>query len=191
MAGAYSFYPTKNLGALGDAGMIVTNNVEVHERSLKYRNYGQSVRYHHPLIGLNSRLDEIQAAILIERDKWLDQFTTRRRSIAGKYNEFLKNSQIELLSKPEFDSMHVYHLYVIKCKSRDKLIEFLKGREIQSYVHYPIPIHLQESCLKTKCDPNGLTHSEKYAAQCLSLPCHPQMTKEEVIRVIDAVNDFS
>lgn len=190
IAGAYSFYPTKNLGALGDGGMIVTNDSSVDESSRQLRNYGQSIRYYHPRVGLNSRLDEVQAAILMERAKWLDQFTERRRDIALKYTNDFTNPAIRLLSPPSERSAHVYHLYVILSDERDRLSEYLAKRYIQSLIHYPIPIHLQDSCKDIKRDPAGLEKSEEYAKSCLSLPCHPQMEDEDIYRVIDAVNEF-
>lgn len=190
VAGAYSFYPTKNLGALGDGGMIVTNDQSIDAISRQLRNYGQSIRYHHPHIGVNSRLDEIQAAILIERNKWLDQFTESRRDIAEKYITGFTNPKIRLLAPPSERSAHVYHLYVILSDERDRLSEYLAKRHIQSLIHYPVPIHLQDSCKDIKRDPAGLGSSEKYAQACLSLPCHPQMQANDVFRVIDAINEF-
>jgi dTDP-4-amino-4,6-dideoxygalactose transaminase len=190
-AGAYSFYPTKNLGSLGDGGIIVTNDQSVDELSRQLRNYGQSIRYHHPMVGMNSRLDEIQAAILIERNKWLDEFTECRRNIAFKYAAGFNSPKVELLAPPSERSAHVYHLYVIKCRERDRLSRHLAGRNIQSLIHYPIPIHLQESCKDIKRDPIGLSGSEEYAQACLSVPCHPQMQDEDVSRVIDAINEFT
>lgn len=190
IAGAYSFYPTKNLGALGDGGMIVTNDDAINDLSRQLRNYGQSNRYHHPYIGMNSRLDEVQAAILVERDKWLDQFTEQRREIARRYTDGFINEQIRLLSPPSERSAHVYHLYVILCEERDRLIEYLAKKNIQSLIHYPVPIHLQESCKDIKRDVAGLKNSEEFAKSCLSLPCHPQMEDVDISRVIKAINEF-
>lgn len=190
VAGAFSFYPTKNLGALGDGGMIVTNDDAISHLSRHLRNYGQSVRYHHPYVGMNSRLDEVQAAILIEREKWLDQFTERRREIANQYMNGFVNSKIRLLSPPSERSAHVYHLFVILCDERDRLSDHLRKRHIQSLIHYPVPIHLQESCKDIKRDLAGLENSEKYANACLSLPCHPQMEDRDVNSVINAINEF-
>lgn len=190
IAGAYSFYPTKNLGALGDGGMIVTNDHSIDVLSRQLRNYGQSIRYHHPVIGMNSRLDEIQAAILIERNKWLDQFTESRRDIAQQYITSFTNTKIRLLAPPSERSEHVYHLFVILSRERDRLSEYLAQRQIQSLIHYPVPIHLQESCKDIKCDPAGLGNAEEYAQTCLSLPCHPQMQPNDVSRVIKAINEF-
>lgn len=189
-AAAFSFYPTKNLGAIGDAGAIVTSDAAVAERSRTLRNYGQSVRYHHVEIGLNSRLDEIQAAILSERLRWLDTFTKQRQGVAGRYTVGISNEFVSPLAQPATTESHVYHLFVVKTKHRDELQTHLMESGIQSYIHYPIPIHRQSPCVNVKRDPNGLLESELYADQCLSLPCHPQLTDDEVAQVIAAVNTF-
>ena len=189
-AGAYSFYPTKNLGAPGDAGMLVTNNEALAQRASRLRNYGQSIRYHHPELGMNSRLDEIHAAMLAERMKWLHEFTQRRRQIAEAYRAGIKNPQIGQLALPEEASAHVFHLYVITCERRDKLQAHLHQNQVQAHIHYPIPIHKQQPCHDIARDPQGLTNSEQHAAICLSLPCHPQMTDEDIDLVISAVNTF-
>ena len=188
--GAYSFYPTKNLGASGDAGMLVTDNGPLAEKATRLRNYGQSQRYHHPELGLNSRLDEIQAAILSERLKWLSDFTERRRAIASAYRSGITNPLIELLEAPEEPLAHVYHLFVITSLHRDSVQTHLSTNDIETLIHYPVPIHHQESCSQLARDPQGLRASEAHAAQCLSLPCHPQMADADVAKVIAAVNDF-
>lgn len=188
--GAYSFYPTKNLGALGDGGALVCNDTQLAERSMVLRNYGQSVRYHHPVFGLNSRLDEIQAAILLARLDWLEEFTKRRQEIAARFHANIGNSNITLLARPQETSAHVYHLFVILCVQRDALQKHLNDSGIQSLIHYPIPIHFQERCKSMKRDSNGLLNSEIHAEYCLSLPCHPQMSDQDVTNVIAAVNSF-
>ncbi|OAI13047.1 pyridoxal-5'-phosphate-dependent protein [Methylomonas koyamae] len=189
--GAFSFYPTKNLGAAGDAGMLVSNGETVVRRAATLRNYGQSVRYHHPELGVNSRLDEIQAAILGERLKWLSQFTVRRRKIADAYFKGIDNPLIECPAAPESSQAHVYHLFVVNCAQRDKLQAHLQKHQVQTHIHYPIPIHRQEPCLKMARDPLGLANSECHAATCLSIPCHPQMSDVDVDTVIAALNLFS
>ena len=189
-AGAFSFYPTKNLGAIGDGGMIVTNNSKIAKSSHVLRNYGQSKRYVHPKIGLNSRLDEIQAAVLSEKLKWLPSFTKRRQDIAKKYLTSFDNPKITLLSPPDHETSHVYHLFVIKTKFRKRLIDHLKNSGIQSFIHYPIPIHNQAPCIQLKRVKEGLSFSEEHAKNCLSLPCNPQMNDDEVCEVIKAINDF-
>lgn len=190
-AGAYSFYPTKNLGAPGDAGMLVTQDETLAQRAGRLRNYGQSTRYHHPELGMNSRLDEIHAAMLAERMKWLPQFSERRRQIAGAYRAGIENPYVQLLAAPEQRLAHVYHLYVITCNQRDALQAHLRAHQVQSLIHYPIPVHRQGPCLGIARDPRGLNNSEHHAANCLSLPCHPQMTVSDIAAVIAAVNSFS
>jgi dTDP-4-amino-4,6-dideoxygalactose transaminase len=189
-AGAYSFYPTKNLGALGDGGMLVTNDHVLAARASRLRNYGQTVRYHHPEIGMNSRLDEIHAAMLQVRLKWLPEFTVRRQEIALKYLQGIQHALVRNLAAPQEAAAHVYHLYVITCEKRDALQKHLQSRAIQTHCHYPVPIHHQESCKEIRRDSQGLAASEGHAKTCLSLPCHPQMSDEDVDVVIDAVNKF-
>lgn len=190
VAGAYSFYPTKNLGAPGDAGMLVTKNKALAERSAQLRNYGQSVRYQHPELGMNSRLDEVHAAMLAERLKWLGGFTERRCQIAEAYRTRIKNPLISQLAAPEESMAHSYHLYVITCKRRDALQAHLLQHQVQALIHYPIPVHKQEPCLTMARDPAGLGNSEHHAGICISLPCHPQMSDDNVNTVIAAVNSF-
>ncbi len=190
VAGAYSFYPTKNLGAPGDAGMLITHSTSLAERASRMRNYGQSVRYHHPELGMNSRLDEMQAAILAERLKWLQPFTEQRLLIADAYRAGITNPLVKQLASPEEPAAHVYHLYVITCPQRDELQAHLQAHAVQALIHYPVPVHQQIPCQALQRDPRGLKASEDHAAQCLSLPCHPQMTDADISKVIAAVNSF-
>jgi dTDP-4-amino-4,6-dideoxygalactose transaminase len=190
VAGAYSFYPTKNLGTFGDAGMIVTDDAQLAARAMKLRNYGQSERYIHTEIGLNSRLDEIHAAMLRERYRWLERSTLRRRQIANTYRNGISNPLIDLLAPPSEDGTHVYHLFVVRCEARDSLQAHLAKRGVQTLIHYPVPIHRQVPCMNVQRDPQGLSQAERHAATCLSLPCHPQMTDAGIAQVIDAVNSF-
>lgn len=188
--GAYSFYPTKNLGALGDAGAIVSDDAELAERAGVLRNYGQSVRYHHPELGLNSRLDELQAALLKVRLEYLTDFTRRRREIAQRYFQEIENPYVACLSSPEFEDSHVYHLFVIVCLERERLASHLQKQDVQTHVHYPIPAHHQKPTQNLRRDPQGLANAESHANQCLSIPCHPQMSDLDVTRVINAINAF-
>jgi dTDP-4-amino-4,6-dideoxygalactose transaminase len=190
VGGAYSFYPTKNLGTPGDGGALVTNCSELAFKAKRLRNYGQSERYHHPEVGMNSRLDELHAAILRVRLNWLKEFTEKRREIAGMYMEGIKNSKISLMSKPQSKAAHVYHLFVILTLNREKHMDYLRERGVSTLIHYPIPIHMQKPCKGFKRDPKGLPHTESHANQCLSLPCHPQMTDEQVQLVIESINNF-
>ena len=189
-AAAFSFYPTKNLGALGDGGMLVTSDDEIANRGRILRNYGQSERYHHPVVGLNSRLDEIQAAILSTRLEWLRDFSDRRKQVAELYMSEIRNPAVTLLAPPVARDAHVWHLFVIRCTRRDALSAHLKEKGVQSLIHYPIPVHRQPPCVQTRKDPAGLPASEAHADVCLSIPCHPQLTDADISQVIDAVNGF-
>lgn len=188
--GAYSFYPTKNLGTIGDGGALVTNSDEIAAKAKILRNYGQSKRYHHPELGMNSRLDELHAALLLERSVWLKEYTQRRRTIAGIYNKGINNPLIRLLSTPLKMENHVYHLYVFTCKERDRLSAFLKENGIESLIHYPVPIHFQPPCRDIARDPKGLRNTELHAEECLSIPCHPQMKDEDAFHVVEVINAF-
>jgi dTDP-4-amino-4,6-dideoxygalactose transaminase len=189
-AGAYSFYPTKNLGAIGDAGALVTNEGELAARAARIRNYGQSVRYHHPELGLNSRLDEIQAAMLSARLACLESSTQKRQSIAASYLSGIDNSALRLLSPPLSRGAHVYHLFVVCSAARDALQAHLSRFGVQTLIHYPVPIHHQEPFRRVQRDAQGLANSERHAAECVSIPCHPHLSADDVRTVIDALNSF-
>lgn len=188
--GAWSFYPTKNLGAIGDGGMLVTQDEALAQKAASLRNYGQSVRYHHPLLGMNSRLDELQAALLGARLRWLPAFTARRRAIAQSYHEGLANPAVRPLPVAVDVESHVHHLFVVTTTHRDELQKHLEAKQVQTYVHYPIPVHRQPPAQAIRCDVDGLHHSEVHGRSCLSLPCHPGLSDDEVRFVVAAVNDF-
>ena len=190
IVGAFSFYPTKNLGAAGDGGALTTSDEDVAAKARQLRNYGQSVRYHHPELGLNSRLDEIQAAILRVRLAVLEQYTERKRAIARAYRAQIDNPCVRLLAAPADESSHVYHLFVICCEERDRLAQHLAANGVETLIHYPIPVHLQPPCAGLRRDPQGLKRAERHGLTCLSVPCHPQLTDAEVTSVIRAVNEF-
>jgi dTDP-4-amino-4,6-dideoxygalactose transaminase len=189
--GAYSFYPTKNLGALGDGGAVVTDEETLAATVSRLRNYGQSERYVHPEVGMNSRLDEMHAAMLSVRLEWLDGCTAARRSIAHRYREGIRQSAVALLAPPQEIESHVFHLFVLRSARRDALQNHLKTQGVQALLHYPIPVHCQQPCRDLQRDPEGLAESERHARECLSLPCHPQMSDVDVQRVIEAVNAFN
>jgi dTDP-4-amino-4,6-dideoxygalactose transaminase len=188
--GAYSFYPTKNLGTLGDGGALITGDDSLAARARRLRNYGQSEKYQHPELGLNSRLDELHAALLRVRLGCLEEFTRRRREIAAAYWAGIDNSRVRLLRQPETSEQHVHHLFVVTCDDRDRLAACLGDRGVQTSVHYPVPVHHQPPTSQLRRDPLGLKHAEKHAATCLSLPCHPQLGDGEIRTVIEAVNAF-
>lgn len=188
--GAWSYYPTKNLGALGDGGAITTDSTAMADKMRVIRNYGQSERYHHPVLGMNSRLDEMQAAILVQRLEWLDGFTRRRRTVAEAYWDGISNPRIELLARPTDPESHVHHLFVVKTSRRHELMAHLKAQGVSSLIHYPVPIHHQKPCVELGRDPAGLGNSEAFAGECLSLPIHPQLSDQDIKDVVTAVNTF-
>lgn len=184
----FSFYPSKNLGAYGDGGMIVTNNEEIYEILKKWRNYGQQKKYYHDFIGINSRLDEIQAAILKVKLKYLDQWNESRRKSAKIYNSLITNPNI-ITPVPTKNSKHVYHLYVIRTKKRDELKTYLDNNNVESLIHYPIPVHLQKSYAFLKSNLN-LQTTEQISNELLSLPMHPWLKKDEISKISSLINDF-
>lgn len=189
-ASSWSFYPTKNLGAVGDAGAVVSRDSAVIDKARLLRNYGQSTRYEHVEIGLNSRLDELQAAILRARLPLLAEFTKRRRVIAEHYYRGISNPRVSLLAEPETPEAHVHHLFVINCPERDVLAAYLRDAGVETLIHYPIAAHQQPALVNALMDPHGLPVAEAHASTCLSLPCHPGLTDSEVEQVIAAVNNF-
>jgi dTDP-4-amino-4,6-dideoxygalactose transaminase len=188
--GAFSFYPTKNLGAVGDGGALTTGDDDVAVKARQLRNYGQSVRYHHPQLGMNSRLDEIQAAILQVRFRVLEAFTERKKAIARAYRQGTDNPRVRLLAAPAQEASHVYHLFVLLCEERDRLAAHLQARGVETLIHYPLPVHRQPPCRDWPRDPLGLRAAEQHGETCLSIPCHPQLTDAEVAAVIRALNEF-
>lgn len=188
--GAYSYYPTKNLGAAGDAGALITHDADLAERAASLRNYGQSNRYEHPITGLNSRLDEVQAAILNERLPRLTGWTERRREIASTYREQIDNPAVTLMTAPSAPEHHVNHLFVVTTESRGALQAHLAEAGIESLSHYPIPVHQQKPFTSLTRDAVGLEHAEAHADRCLSLPCAPHLSNLDVERVVESVNAF-
>jgi dTDP-4-amino-4,6-dideoxygalactose transaminase len=169
--GCFSFYPIKNLGAYGDGGMVVTNNLALASRLRMLRNCGQSQKYYHDFVGVNSRLDEIQAAILRVKLRHLDE-----------YNELLKDSGIALPLEKEY-AKHVYHLYVIRHKNRDKLQQKFLENGIQTIIHYPIPVHKQKAY--SKLGPTHLSVTESICNEILSLPIHPFFREDEIQAIVE------
>jgi dTDP-4-amino-4,6-dideoxygalactose transaminase len=188
--GAFSFYPTKNLGAKGDAGALITSAAEIADKASILRNYGTRARYEHATVGVNSRLDELQAAILLARLPRLATFNARRQTIASRYNDAVSNPRVRPMVPPRLPSSHVYHLFVVRCSERDRLARYLGSRDIETFVHYPIPAHLQRSLTGITCDARGLIHAERHSNECLSIPCHPQLADHEVSDVVASLNAF-
>jgi dTDP-4-amino-4,6-dideoxygalactose transaminase len=185
-AAAFSFYPTKNLGALGDAGAVVTSDDDVCERSRLLRNYGERERYESVLSGWNSRLDAIQASVLSVKLRQLDVWTTRRREIARIYADAFAHLGIELPSDSE-GSLHVYHLYVVRTADRDAFRSRLADAGIETLVHYPQPIHHHPAYTHLGARADGLVESERASAEIVSLPLYPELREDEVAAVVEAV----
>ncbi len=184
---AYSFYPGKNLGALGDAGMVLTNNQELAETIKKIRNYGSEKKYSNEYAGVNSRLDEIQAAFLNIKLPFLENENNIRKQIARRYLSEIKNTKITL---PYWDGSdnHVFHLFVIRTQHRDALKQHLENNHIETLIHYPIPPHKQKA-LK-QFSQLSLPIAEKIHNEILSLPINSTLTDQEVTKIIDVVNMF-
>lgn len=187
-AAGFSFYPAKNLGALGDAGAVTTNDKELAEVIRAYRNYGSDKKYHNPYLGLNSRLDELQAAVLSIKLKYLDRENKRREQVAGKY---LKNITNPLISLPYVApyGVHAWHLFIIRIKERERFQKHLHEEQIQTVIHYPIPPHKQPAYKEWNNMIFPIT--EAIHREVISLPISPVMEPDEVEKVITAANSFT
>lgn len=188
-AAGFSFYPGKNLGALGDAGATVTNDKELADKIRALGNYGSDYKYHHIYKGNNSRLDELQAAFLAAKLPHLERMNVERRRIAQLYTDGIKNDKVITPYVPKY-AVPVWHIYGIRCKDRDALEKHLNEKGIGTNKHYPIPMHMQE-CYRDLNIPQGaLPVAEEISATELSIPMYYGMTDEEVQYVIDAINEF-
>lgn len=187
--GCFSFYPTKNLGALGDGGIVVTPDAELARRVRLLRQYGWAERYVSQVRGWNSRLDEVQAAALRVRLRYLDQDNRARARLAAAYDACLAGTSVER-PRTRPGVTHVYHLYVVRSPLRDELRAFLASRGISALVHYPVPVHLQPAYKGRLSGHDRLPETEQAARQVLSLPIYPELTTEELERVADAVRAF-
>lgn len=187
--GCFSFYPTKNLGCFGDGGAIVTDSFVLAERIRTMRNYGSRTRYKNETYGVNSRLDEIQAALLSVKLRHVDELTADRKRIAHFYLSEISNPKI-ILPQTTFGADHAYHLFVIRCQTRDDLQTYLLEKGIQTLIHYPIPPHLSDvySCLGYRGGSFPIT--ELYSSEILSLPLYNCMSDDEVGHVVDMINVY-
>ena len=187
-AAGFSFYPGKNLGALGDGGAVTTNDTKLANTIRHIANYGCKEKYVNQYKGVNSRLDEIQAAVLSVKLKRLDADNARRREIAEVYNREIKNQNILLPEASEEKEEHIYHIYAIRCSKRDELQAYLLSMGVHTLIHYPIAIHQQEAYNEYK--DLSLPITEAIHREELSLPLHPLMTDEEVRYVVNSINNF-
>lgn len=189
ISGCFSFYPTKNLGAFGDAGAVVTDDKEFADKLRMMRNYGSRVRYYNEIEGLNSRLDEMQAAFLRVKLKYLGALNDERKKLAATYDKGIQNDKI-VLPKVRDGADSIYHQYVVRCKERGKLQEFLQKHDIQTQIHYPTPPHLA-LCYRHLGHKEGeFPLTERLADEVLSLPIYTGMTAAEQQYVIDTINEF-
>jgi len=182
--GCFSFYPTKNLGAFGDAGMVVTNDHKVYEKILMLRDCGRREKHQHLIKGYNSRLDTIQAIVLRAKLKKLNSWNTMRKKKAEYYNALLKNERKVILPQSSKDASHVYHIYAVRIKDRDKIYDELKKREIGVAVYYPTPLHLQKAYTELNYKKGNFPVAERIAAEIMALPMFAQITKNQINFVV-------
>ena len=188
--GCFSFYPSKNIGAFGDAGAIITDDEALAKEMRIYRNYGSEKRYYNKVVGTNSRLDEIQAALLKVRLDHARELNEEKQAIAAEYDARLVNPLIEL-PKVREGADHIYHQYVIRCKSRDDLMEYLKDNGISTIIHYPIPPHLAQAYEYLGYKKGDYPVTEACADEVLSIPMYNGMLKEELEYTIDVLNSYT
>ena len=188
-AGCFSFYPSKNLGAYGDGGFVCTDKPEIAERLRLLRNYGQTRRYYHASKGFNSRLDELQAAILRVKLPYLDQENSRRSELARRYNELLQDLPVTRPQEAAWGH-HVFHLYVVRAPERDRLCSYLAEHGIQTIIHYPVPVHLQEAYRDLNIPLGALPEAEKAAREIVSLPFYPEIRNDEIELVAATMREF-
>ena len=187
--GCFSFYPSKNLGAFGDGGAITTNSKEIADTIKMLRNYGSEKRYYNKVVGVNSRLDEIQAGLLRVRLKHMSELEQEKREICERYLNEIDNALVEL-PKIREGATHIWHQFVIRCESRDNLKDYLDEKGIGTIIHYPIPPHLSEAYAYLGVKEGSLPITEKYAKTVLSIPLYNGMTREEQDYVIKAINEY-
>lgn len=188
--GCFSFFPTKNLGAFGDAGAIITDNKNIAEKIKMFRNYGSRVKYYNEEQGINSRMDELQAALLSVKLKHLDELNNERRKIANYYLNNITNNKIILPKVKKEESAHVFHLFEILSENRNDLIEYLKGKGIMTQIHYPIPPHLADCYKSLGYSKGDLPKTESISENILSLPLYNGMSKEEMEYVVNILNKW-
>lgn len=187
--GCFSFYPTKNLGAFGDSGAIVSDNKEIYQKIRMLRNYGSKVKYYNEVAGINSRLDEIQAALLLVKLSHYKELKEERAVLAKIYIDGIKNDKI-ILPQIRDNSEHIWHLFVVRVKNRAKFQNYLKDNKIGTQIHYPIPPHLSEAYLDLGYQKGDFSLAEDYANTIVSLPLYEGMTIEEINYVTDIINKY-
>ena len=189
-AAAFSFYYSKNLGAYGEGGAVVTNNRALATKVQLLRNHGSSTRYHHSVLGMNSRLDELQAAVLRIKLRHLEKWNIKRRALALEYNKRLALYPEVVTPVERAEMMHVYHLYVVRVPHRDELLEWLNRHGVGAAVHYPVPIHLQEATSHLGYRKGDFPVTERVAGEILSLPIYPELGIDDVNYICQTIGDF-
>jgi dTDP-4-amino-4,6-dideoxygalactose transaminase len=188
--GCFSFYPSKNLGGMGDGGMVVTNDLELSKRVRMLRDCGRTSKYEHVIVGYNSRLDTLQAAMLRVKLKKLEKYNAMRQAAAKSYNKFFKGLQGVIIPSVASFARHVYHVYAIRTKRRNELFEDLKNKGVGVVIHYPIPLHLQKAYANLGYKKGELPVAERVADEIISLPMFPYITQKQIKFVAEAVKDF-
>jgi dTDP-4-amino-4,6-dideoxygalactose transaminase len=188
--GCFSFYPGKNLGAYGEAGAVTTNNDAIAEKMRMLRDHGQAKKYYHAVVGWNARMDGIQGAILSVKLKYLADWNESRRKHAREYTTLLSNVKDVLTPREAANNKHIYHIYAIRIKERDRLMTFLSEKGISCNIHYPVPIHLQDAYRSLDLGPGSFPVAEKCAAEYLSLPMYAELTADQITWVADQIKTF-
>lgn len=189
--GCFSFYPSKNLGAIGDGGMIVTNDPERAERLRVLRNHGMKPKYHHHVVGGNFRLDAIHAAVISAKLPYLDTWTAGRQRNAKRYDQLFRQAAVDIGLPAVVTSRHIFNQYVIRSSSRDQLQQFLAAKGIGTEIYYPVPMHLQECFADLGLKAGAFPKSEKAANETLAIPIFPELTDEQACYVVKAIAEFA
>jgi dTDP-4-amino-4,6-dideoxygalactose transaminase len=189
LCGCFSFYPGKNLGAYGEGGAVVTDDDGIAARLRALRDHAQAKRYYHDEIGFNYRMDAFQGAVLGIKLKYLEQWTEKRRLLAARYNELLADLPLQLPAEAP-DRRHVWHLFVVLHRERDRIRREMEARSILTSLHYPIPVHLQKAYRHLRYRVGDFPVSERIARECMTLPLFPEMTAQQQDRVVDALHDI-
>ncbi|MBI5848169.1 MAG: DegT/DnrJ/EryC1/StrS family aminotransferase [Nitrospirae bacterium] len=185
--GCFSFYPSKNLGAFGDAGMVTLNDAELVDRIRVLRNHGSKGAYKHESVGFNSRLDELQAGILLVKFRRIDDYNRRRRENAALYNTYISDAVLKPVEKPGMT--HVYHQYTLRSVQRDRIQQALREKEISSVVYYPIPLHLQEALSFLGHKEGDFPVAEDAASKVFSLPMYPELEEKTIKEIAEIINN--
>jgi dTDP-4-amino-4,6-dideoxygalactose transaminase len=189
-ASCFSFYPGKNLGAYGEAGAVVTNNTELADKIRMFRDHGQKVKYHHSMVGWNARMDGFQGSVLSVKLKHLRKWNESRRKNAQSYNDLLADVEGVITPIEAEYAKHVYHIYAIRCKRRDELINFLSEKKVFCGIHYPVPLHLQDAYKSLGFGKGSFPVAESCVEEIVSLPMFSELTEEQIEKVVKEIKNF-